>query len=861
MLRDLRRILDRSLPGGVVIAGDAGVGKTRLLGELADRAAADGWAVEWVTGAISTASVPLGALAQLVPEAPGRSPNAAQLMALVREELLSRHEGRPLLLAVDDAPRLDAPSASFVAQLAVMGYCLVACTARSEETLAPQMETLVKDQILDRVDLDPLADSDIEKLIGLVLKGEVDSGAVDRIIRLSEGNPLFLRELLADGVESGSLRIVGERWHFEEPIGGSAGLQRLVSDRLGRLSDSQRAGLEALAVAEPLELDMTGRFFEDGSLEDLERRGVIRVKVQGRRHLVEFVHPLFAETISAAIPVIRRRSINAQLLDAVDTAGARRRDDILRLAVWHLDSGHPLGASRLLNAAHAASSSFDVELAERIALSAIEAGAGPYAELALADAVSKQARVEEAENLIVGLDVDPTDQTLFTSALLCRVENQVMQAGKVDVGVQILKEGRDKVSDPELLAGIDSLLAYCQAFKPDPRAALETSLRIINQPGSPDEAKVGAFTIATLAELWLCEFDALEADVDGGLLLADRFRQTCPDAKEKLLVTRYNGQTYNGQAVQAEQGLRRAYEEAANPPIHPFNPVLGYWFADTLSVRGKLDEAIKVCREAMSWSGVDPIGGIVPHAATMLAVVCGRAGNREGVEAAIETLSQRRTHQAPILSLQIRARAWHQATQGDYKGASDLAHEAGQVALDVDMLISAAWAFHDAVMFGYASDAVRHLRDIASQSKSPTFESFAAHAAALDSTDPTTLQQVAGSFAARGELLFAARAYRQAAQLHQRAGEQTSAARAIMAAQLLIPEAPETAAWGLETELRYLTPRETEIAALAAQGLTSPQIADRLYISVRTVNNHLATVYTKLGVHSRNELVEILEAP
>lgn len=82
-----------------------------------------------------------------------------------------------------------------------------------------------------------------------------------------------------------------------------------------------------------------------------------------------------------------------------------------------------------------------------------------------------------------------------------------------------------------------------------------------------------------------------------------------------------------------------------------------------------------------------------------------------------------------------------------------------------------------------------------------------------------------------------------------------------MAAQLLIPEAPETAAWGLETEFRYLTPRETEIAALAAQGLTSQQIADRLYISVRTVNNHLATTYTKLGIHSRDELVEILEAP
>ena len=55
-----------------------------------------------------------------------------------------------------------------------------------------------------------------------------------------------------------------------------------------------------------------------------------------------------------------------------------------------------------------------------------------------------------------------------------------------------------------------------------------------------------------------------------------------------------------------------------------------------------------------------------------------------------------------------------------------------------------------------------------------------------------------------------------------------------------------------------LTQRETEVATFAAQGLTSRQIADRLYVSVRTVNNHLAATYTNLGIHSRDELAEIL---
>ena len=55
-----------------------------------------------------------------------------------------------------------------------------------------------------------------------------------------------------------------------------------------------------------------------------------------------------------------------------------------------------------------------------------------------------------------------------------------------------------------------------------------------------------------------------------------------------------------------------------------------------------------------------------------------------------------------------------------------------------------------------------------------------------------------------------------------------------------------------------LTPRERDIATLAAQGVSSKDIADRLFLSVRTVNNHLQNVYSKLGVGSRKELASAL---
>jgi DNA-binding CsgD family transcriptional regulator len=61
-----------------------------------------------------------------------------------------------------------------------------------------------------------------------------------------------------------------------------------------------------------------------------------------------------------------------------------------------------------------------------------------------------------------------------------------------------------------------------------------------------------------------------------------------------------------------------------------------------------------------------------------------------------------------------------------------------------------------------------------------------------------------------------------------------------------------------EDELTPLSRRELEIADLAATGLTNEEIAGRLFLSVRTVDNHLQHVNHKLGIGSRHELAEAL---
>src|SRR5439155_26265134 len=59
---------------------------------------------------------------------------------------------------------------------------------------------------------------------------------------------------------------------------------------------------------------------------------------------------------------------------------------------------------------------------------------------------------------------------------------------------------------------------------------------------------------------------------------------------------------------------------------------------------------------------------------------------------------------------------------------------------------------------------------------------------------------------------------------------------------------------GQRQALSTLTRREQEVALLAAQGMSKREIADMLFLSVRTIGNHINHLYAKLGIGSREEL-------
>ncbi|MGH9158296.1 MAG: helix-turn-helix transcriptional regulator, partial [Acidimicrobiales bacterium] len=118
-------------------------------------------------------------------------------------------------------------------------------------------------------------------------------------------------------------------------------------------------------------------------------------------------------------------------------------------------------------------------------------------------------------------------------------------------------------------------------------------------------------------------------------------------------------------------------------------------------------------------------------------------------------------------------------------------------------------------------------------------------------------------FGDTGAMLFAAEAAAQAAHVLRR----TDQARAALGAETRVTEFRARCEGAVTPALAYvgeagsrLTAREREVAALAGGGLSNREIAARLSLSVRTVENQLQRVYEKLGVSGRSDLAAALEA-
>jgi hypothetical protein len=249
--RTITSILAEDHAHGLLIAGPAGVGRTRLAREALAIAAAGGRLTRWATASEAAALVPLGALAHLLPPM-DTSADPLSLLQRAARAIAGNESVLPPVLGVDDVHLLDPLSLSLLHQLGAGGVVTLVMTVRTDPLTPDPVAALWKDGLVTRLELRELRRPDADRLTNQFLHGEVDTRTGEQLWRLSQGNPLFLRELLEDGRRSGRLRDRGGIWRWEGPIVPSQRLSEIVLAQLGQLDADEWTVLEVLATCEPL---------------------------------------------------------------------------------------------------------------------------------------------------------------------------------------------------------------------------------------------------------------------------------------------------------------------------------------------------------------------------------------------------------------------------------------------------------------------------------------------------------------------------------------------------------------------------------------------------------------------------------
>jgi DNA-binding CsgD family transcriptional regulator len=847
-------------PVAFVLAGAAGVGKTRLAAEVAGAAAGLGFATDLVVGSRAASSIPFGPFARFLPES-GHAPG--ELLGLLRQASAAiagrAGPGGRLLLVVDEAQHLDDGSAALVHQLVQAGTCSVLASARTPGAAPDLVTALWKDGLAERIDLAAWDEAQTGEVVAAALGGPVSRSTVRRLWDLSAGNALFLRELLIGAVGSGALSEGGGIWSLHAPLNAPGRLVELVAARLAGLSLETAAVIELLAVGEPVGLPVLEKLTGPTGVEDAEARGLVQVGQDGRRTEARLAHPVYGEALRQALPRSRQRRMLAGLAAAVEAAGARRREDLLRLGRWQLESGGRGDPGLLTRAARRAREVFDLDLAARLAQAALDAGAGAAAGLVLGEARFRSGRHQDAEAV------------LAAAARLCRTDREraaIASArahvlydlrGDPAAATAVLDEALAAVTEEGPRLRLMGRLAGMRVFGEDPQGALAAAGPLL---ASGDAVMVSRGSYVTsIALALLGRGDEAVRAADAGLK-AHRRVGGAWHPPEAQLVGAVLGHTAAGRFAQAQADAETGYQAclAAGDQEEqgPFLLLAGLVMVE----RGQLARASRVFLDGASVSREIRDLPALRWCLAGIALADAMGGHAGRAAAAAAERDQLPVEPVTVFETDLieRSRAWQYVCAGDLPRAQEILVAAADRAAAAGLRAAEARLLHDLARLGAPAPAAQRLAALAQITGGDWVAALAGHAAALAAGDAASLQTAARALDTLGAALLAAEAYTAAAAAYRAEGlarAATAAARraAELAAACGDVTTPSLAA-GPTTG--RLTRREREVAALAAAGASSRQIADRLVLSVRTVDSHLHSAYTKLGVASRGELAAVL---
>jgi DNA-binding NarL/FixJ family response regulator len=855
----------------ILVAGPAGVGKSRLAHACADALldrdpAPSGRA----TASPSLRSVPFGAVAHLLPDeavaATASGGGSLQLFAALRRALSEAGRDRFLLL-IDDVQHVDEGTVGVLVQLINAGLVRVIATQRSGEPLPIGLSAILRSDRMVRVDLGALSIADTDLLLRSALGAGVHGTALRNLFERSQGNPLYLRELVTSALEAGALVERDGIWVLEGEFAGNGILLDLVNERLDGLDDTQREVAELLSLVQPVGLALIEESTGLDALAALEERGIIEVTDDGNRHEVRLSHPLYAEILQREMRSVTRRRLLMHHVEMVEAHGARRREDVVRLVLWRMEAGGRAPLEDLVLAVRTAWAGKDFELTRRLGEAVLDAGGHASVIGPLGDALYELGEFERGALLVANaLDLE-TDALRMVELAMSLHRLRLWGLDDADGAMTALHGTSarlsDRLSDRESTAPLRDVLQAAEAnvlaFSGRPGEAIVrlVGLRYLVPPISSVASVARAAALAQLGRT----AEAIEASVLGYREQLESSGSAGVVNSALHLITGAFALTEAGRAHEAFEMASGAYDHLVEVDIWLDQAWAAVNASRALLVAGRPSSARRWSQEALAAATRARFTTGIRISWVLYTAASGQLGDEAAARSGLAQLQRLPADNGFMEEESAIGTAWALAALDDRTRAVAALLEAGERARRRGLIGSEGFVLHDAVRLGDTT-AVDRLEELAVASDSALAQARALHARAEADDDAAALVAASLAFEQMGCDLMAAEAAVSASRRLAGIGDDRGVGRQSQRVFQLLAgcEGAATPALSMPGEsASLLSSREREVASLAADGWSSKDIAGRLFLSVRTVDNHLQHVYTKLGIRGRADLSEALD--